>query len=146
MQNEFRIHEGDDQLDLFPAVKRQNLRRIAATLILLVVIFLMLVGSVAASGLRMIELTGGLICDTKEQLQTQIDRISSRDAAGIFAPEPFVEGCGVIAGTVLAFWEPIGVYENDYGIAFFLLYHIPGLSPQYGFTAWIPKEFLGEEV
>lgn len=66
------------------------------------------IGTAAHSGPQQktsppIRLSGGLICDTLDQVVQQIDSFPSRE---------IVEGCGVLQGSLVGTVTPLGSYES----------------------------------
>lgn len=131
----FRKHEADDQLDIFPPERKKS-----PPWFLIIGIMVVVIGSMWLSVATAEEevplapriITTGLLCDTIEQLHAAVDSLSSADATE--SQPKNVEGCGYVGRPTLVFWRPIGVYENDHVVVLMAEFHIRGLPTQYSYV------------
>lgn len=130
MDDRFRDAEG--QLDLFQEPKKVTWRLLP---FIVIAIVLMMVG--LASAQQPMFLTTALLCDSEEQAIDQVDAIASGDAHGV--TPAFIEGCGHLAYPSPAILTPTSVHENKYMTVQMVRIDIPGLPPQYGYSAYTPK-------
>lgn len=138
MEQQYRNHEADDQMELFE--EEQQFPLLAVLGLLAVILLALTFSAMADARPKLLMLKSGLICHSQEQLIEAVDSLALADKTGTQA-QP-VEDCGWIVRPVMALMTPLATYENEWVKVTVAKMVINGRDVRYSYIAWekLPPE------